>query len=72
VKAFATRLADAMRCGLRAAFERWRAGDAPAKVKRRCSFFDLPPGTLGTSHSADEQEAEDFDRAHFRNWPGRR
>ncbi|HEX3915537.1 MAG TPA: hypothetical protein VHW71_18715 [Steroidobacteraceae bacterium] len=39
--------------------------------RKRTSWFDLDSGAIATPKSADEEEMEAWDRAHFRNLPGR-
>lgn len=45
-----------------------------ASERKHTSWFDLPPGAIGTSRSADEEEADEWERRHFRingqPWPG--
>jgi hypothetical protein len=48
------------------------AAPGPAIERKRTSWFDVEPGTIAPPKSAEEEEMEDWDRAHFRNWPGRR
>lgn len=45
---------------------------AAPSARKGTSWFDLEPGTLAPPKSADEEEMEAWDRARFRNWPGRR
>lgn len=48
------------------------AAPGHAIERKRTSWFDVEPGTIAPPKSADEEEMEAWDRAHFRNWPGHR
>lgn len=65
--ATAVRLIAACRCGWRAALMRWRDGAEMLEAERtRRSWFDQLPGALAPPRSAEEIEAENWDRQHFR------
>jgi hypothetical protein len=45
---------------------------AVPSARKGVSWFDLEPGTIAPPKSAEEEESDEWYRAHFRNSPGRR
>ena len=70
------RILAALCAGWRAALSHWREGEPAAKLKARCSFFDVEPGTFPLPVDPDDADAAAWYRTHFRlngrPWDGKR